>query len=286
MKKMLFVSIVLIAIISCTKHDPFDDPGLWILSRFESVDYQDPDGSRCFSHQSWANTDSLNTPFPAGDGRYHRVPTSGELQMIFPYASPDLLSQYNLKVPLQFSWVPTSDRLLTFIETAYLENNDDYSADKSGETISGESVFYYDEEFDDGDPDYFPIYALRFKGTTQYAAYRYSVSVEGEGNYIKTVLTLKAKWLRENDVTTTIDDIKDPAYWESGYLELKFYPNQYMLPEGYLYEDVLYLMSSTLDGYPVVGMYAYSESGITTCYEGDKWKYAIRMIRCKSDGTL
>ncbi len=88
------------------------------------------------------------------------------------------------RLNLDFSWSPTQDRLLTILESAPLDNLADDTADLSGRKVEGEPVFCYHEEYEDDDPDLFPVFALRFKGTSQYAAYRYQILMEGEDNDI------------------------------------------------------------------------------------------------------
>lgn len=288
MRKIFFVFAVVFTLAACTKHDPFDnlDGEVWILSRFAQDNYQSESGDAYFSHEDMKNEGLLSSPVKNG-AQYYRVPTSGELQMIFPEcADRDFMSQYNMFVPLNFSWAPVSGSL-KIQESAYLEDKDDHTADKTGMVISGESEFYYAEDYEDDDPDFIPNFALRFKGTSQYAAYMYQIKLVGEGNDLCYVLNLKAKWLKAADATTTIEDIIRPEYWSSGYLELNIPFVSYMREDGALDPDMCgRLNSSTLrDGCSVVGYFdIYSYAGLYA--EDASHKCPLRMIRCQADGTL
>ena len=292
MRKIIFAIAAICSLASCTKHDPFDSlPGeVWILSRFAPENYSYQSGQSYFPYDELRQVGLFDTPINDGKGRYYRMPTSGELQMIFPKSTDDgELGQYNLVYPLCFSWVPTQDKLLKIKESAPLNNLSDNTADLSGDKVEGESEYYYYEDFEDDDPDFLPIFALRFKGTSQYAAYRYQILSVAQDNDYKMIINLKAKWLKEKDVTTRIEDIIKPDYWRSGYLELNIPADSYVDSQGSVtdYYDCR-LLSSTLssNGVPVVGVFNGSQSGLGTDYEGMSYKYPIRLIKCKSDGKL
>jgi hypothetical protein len=205
--------------------------------------------------------------------------------MIFPHCDdPVFLGQYNMWLPLNHAWSPASEGI-AFKETAYLYNRDDCSADPSGEIVSGDSEFYYAPEYEDGDPDFIPNFALRFKGTTQYAAYMYQIKVKEFDTHSEYVLNLKAKWLREKDVSTKMEDIIRPEYWESDCLELEFPLESYWDSDGVMADICGRLISSTLeDGESVLGSFDLSQSGMD---KGDSAaRYNLRMIRCKEDGKL
>lgn len=290
MKKIFFAVAVLCSVSACTKHDPFDAllGDVWILSRFAPENYSYQSGQSYFPYDELRQVGLFDTPIADASGKYYRMPTSGELQMIFPQAADDnVLGQYNLFVPLNFAWTPTQDKLLTILESAPLDNLADNTADLSGRKVEGDSEYFYHEEYEDGNPDFFPVYALRFKGTSQYAAYRYEILTRGEDNDIHYVINLKARWLRAKDTTTKIEDIIKDSYWKSGYLELNIPCLSYEDSQGYAGSMEGRLMSSTLrDGLPVVGMFDGSNAGLYTDYGGISNKYPVRLIRCKSDGKL
>ena len=291
MRKILFALIALCLLVSgCTKHDPFDSllGEVWILSRFAPENYSYQSGQSYFPYDELRQVGLFDTPINDGKGRYYRMPTSGELQMIFPEAADgSVLGQYNMFVPLNFVWSPTAEKRLTLLESAPLDNREDRTADLSGRKVEGESEFYYHEEYEDDNPDAFPVFALRFKGTSQYAAYRYQIIMEGEDNDFHFVINLKAKWLRARDTTTKIEDIIKDDYWKSGYLELNIPCLSYHDAQGYAGGADGRLMSSTLrDGVPVVGYFDGSYSGLHTDYDGLNCKYPARLIRCQSNGRL
>ena len=290
MKKIFFALAVLCSVSACTKHDPFDSllDEVWILSRFAPDNYTYMSGQSYFPYDELRQVGLFDTPIADASGRYYRMPTSGELQMIFPEAADgSVLGQYNMIVPLNFVWTPTQDRLLTILESAPLDNRADNTADISGRKVEGDSEYFYHEEYEDDDPDLFPVFALRFKGTSQYAAYRYQILLKGEGNDVRFVINLKARWLKAKDTTTRIEDIIVDSYWKSGCLEINIPCLSYEAIHGNSSGLECRLLSSTLrDGVPVVGMFDGSYSGLYTDYDGMSNKYPVRLIRCKSDGKL
>lgn len=65
-----------------------------------------------------------------------------------------------------------------------------------------------------------PVYGLRFKGTSQYAAYRWEfcrISSIPQERY----LSIKIKALKKEDQTTTIDMVAQESFWKDGYIEFK-----------------------------------------------------------------
>ena len=293
MKKLWFIIMLLSASIACTEHDPFDvlpdspevvDEPLWILSRFLQENYSSESGEVFFAHKDLGDAGLLESPVPYGDV-FCRVPTSGELQMIFPKCDdPVLLGQYNISLPLVHEWCPAMEGI-AFKETAFLGNKKDYSADFAGEVISGDSEFLYIEEYEDDAPDFIPNFALRFKGTSQYAAYMYQIKTLEFDTHNEYFFNLKAKWLGEKDVTTKMEDIIKPEYWASGYLELDIPIKGFWTSSEMISDFRGRLISSTLeDGKSVLGSFSQRQSGMDT---GDvNGKYNLRMIRCKEDGKL
>lgn len=74
-----------------------------------------------------------------------------------------------------------------------------------------------------------PVYGLRFKGTSQCAAYRWE-SCKIADNSVERYLSIKIKAL-PYDTTTTIDEVADESFWTKGYLEFKFPDSGYYEPE-------------------------------------------------------
>ena len=128
-----------------------------------------------------------------------------------------------------------------FTETIYLKNGEGNLPDQthpddtdSEYTLKGQSqmkvgalsetVHYYTEEPDDpqkGNYNIRPVYGLRFKGTSQYAAYRWETCQIAD-NPLERYLSIKIKALKKDDTQTTIDDVADEAFWIDGFIEFKF----------------------------------------------------------------
>lgn len=316
MKKILYACFALSVVLSCTKHDPFDnlDGGdqLWILSKFaernvnsltqSAVSFYETDSylpvdEGFFTYSDLKTNNQLNKVFTDADGGYWRIPTAGELKMAFPQLiRDDYTASLNMTSILIFSWAPTAEKKFTTTETAFLDNDSDYKTEISGEIISGESVFFYDEDYEDNNPDVFPIYALRFKGTSQYAAYRYEVKIiedePGTVQRIESYINLKAKWLKAGDTTTTIEDISKDDYWASGYLELNFpiegVPDATGVTQGYEGK----LLSSTLgkniydEWSPFVAWFTQGYADLRPDYYGESTIGSLRLLKCKEDGSL
>ncbi|MBR2947288.1 MAG: hypothetical protein IKC17_01710 [Bacteroidales bacterium] len=285
--KNKYLKIVLIlasaAFVSCTKHDPFDNyppkGPIWILSCFESENYSDRNTNNFFSYADLVDNGLLQVSQSNGGG-YFRVPTSGELQMIFPkFEDMEIVDRYSISLPLSFEWLPTED-IIIFNETAYLENNNNGSVYKNGETVSGESRICY---ITDPDSQYLLNFALRFKGTSQYAAYRYELKeLSYNSQYI--LINLKAKWLKADDTSTTMEDIVKQDYWDSDYFELNI-PLEFYNDGNNIFADRCGLLSSTLEyGSPVIGCYDWELAGMDKDNSEDLYKYNLRMIGCNQEG--
>ena len=127
-------------------------------------------------------------------------------------------------------------------ETIYLKNGADNYPDKTtnaGETdgdyvVSGkswmtkgtqiETVHYYTAEPDDpekGNYNIAPVYSIRFKGTSQYAAYRWE-SCQIAGNPLERYFSIKIKALPEDSEMTVDDLIGNNSFWAEGCIEFKF----------------------------------------------------------------
>ena len=313
MKKILFALTVVVSLAACTKHDPFDNlkgGEVWILSKYAADDVEEFSSSQVtflskdmqfrtdetfYSHSELKKDGLLDSAVKGSDGNYYRMPTSGELMMAFPQIDRDNLPPgFNASSLLIFSWSPFEGGRYSYKETACLDNKDDYTADESGDVISGDSEFYFAEDYEDDNPDVFPIFALRFKGTSQYAAYRYELCEvrPAEDNFRAVYgLKLRAKWLKSADTTTKMSDITNEDYWKDC-LELIFKIEGYLGEDGYFNSYDGRLMSSTLDKYyeedyvPVVAAYSMNEAGLQTDYNGDIIKYSLRLLKCHSDGSL
>ena len=135
-------------------------------------------------------------------------------------------------------------------ETIYLKNGADNYPDQthpddtdSEYTLKGQSqmklgalsetVHYYTAEPDDpekGNYNIYPVYGLRFKGTSQYAAYRWE-TCQINGNPLERYLSIKIKALGKDDTKTTIDMVASEDFWTEGsYIEFQFPASGYYSP--------------------------------------------------------
>ena len=137
-----------------------------------------------------------------------------------------------------------------FTETIYLKNGEDNLPDKSHPddtdseyTLKGQSqmkvgalsetVHYYTAEPDvpeKGNYNIYPVYGLRFKSTSQYAAYRWE-TCQINGNPLERYLSIKIKALGKDDTKTTIDMVASEDFWTEGsYIEFQFPASGYYSP--------------------------------------------------------
>ncbi len=188
------------------------------------------------------------------DNNQYRIPTEGENQLLLPIYTDAALRPH---VDETGKWLAAADgsgngvmypywndnaasnvtgiRIIEtdqegndyfFQETAYLENEADGTAKQSGSTVSGQSCLRrgaFIGEISGNGKIYnaYRIYAIRFKGSSEYAAYCYeSKSLNGDPQ--KRCLSIKIKAL-PSDSKLTIDDITDnDSFWNDGYLEFIF----------------------------------------------------------------
>lgn len=201
------------------------------------------------AYASWEYVNSqgtLDAIFTGPDGKSYRLPTFGESVLLLPTTTTKINTESEEKY---YPWwnnnasTNTNSCImieLPFTETIYLKNKndgshapDDSQPDNPEYTLSGisqlkrgitiETVHYYTEIPDDrnkGNYDIAPIYGLRFKGTDQYAAYRWE-SRKIADNPLERYLSIKIKALKQDDQTTTIDDVAQESFWASGYIEFK-----------------------------------------------------------------
>lgn len=200
------------------------------------------------SSANGANTDTdlRNAIFTDDAGNQYRLPTAGEMALLLPMFTEeeDLLEINGNKIGTYYPFWNDNNSTNTdglvmveepFTEKIYLKNNENFTVDTShdesdGEyTISGESQlklgplthtvhYHYTEDLDDPQKDNYNIhrvYGLRFKGTSQYAAYRW------ENMYPECYLSIKIKAL-PSDSDITIDEVSRESYWKDGYIEMKF----------------------------------------------------------------
>ena len=194
-------------------------------------------------------------------GNEYRLPTAGELNLLLPMwtEEADRATVHKEKDGLYHPY--WNDNLSTntfpyvtvetpFTETIYLKNGEDNLPDKthpddtdSEYTLKGQSqlkvgalsetVHYYTEKPDDpqkGNYNIRPVYGLRFKGTSQYAAYRWE-SCRIADNPQERYFSIKIKALPA-DSELTVDDVADNAsFWRDGFIEFKFPASGYYKSE-------------------------------------------------------
>lgn len=191
--------------------------------------------------QDLSDNGALDAEFTGPDGQKYRIPTAGECALLTP-----LISNTTIVKPNDGCYYPywndnpesNSYPYVTietpFTETIYLKNNgkhqfDTTQSDNAEYTLSGESqlkigaqtrqiTYKLDEEMEPKPYNIHIAYGLRFKGTDQYAAYRWEylpIPDESDAYY----LSIRIKALGKEDVSTTIDDIAQEPYWKKGYIE-------------------------------------------------------------------
>ena len=207
-----------------------------------------------------AGATAADAVFTGPDGKKYRLPTEGELNLLMPMYTeeadqPDIDGKkgryhpwWNDNASTNTTYVMVTNE---FTETIYLKNGEGnlpdqtHSDDTDSEyTLKGQSqlklgalsetVHYYTEEPDDpqkGNYNIHPVYAVRFKGTSQYAAYRWE-TCQINGNPLERYLSIKIKALPA-DSELTVDDVADNAsFWRDGFIEFKFPASGYYSPEN------------------------------------------------------
>lgn len=176
-------------------------------------------------------------------GNHYRLPTSGEAALLLPYFTEedqrvdiDPGTKNGMRHPTwgipesgdtQYYQIITSE----FPETIYLKNTDDGKVDMSDHgadenyKIEGTSQMKLGEQvdalnFNNKVYNIHPVYAFRFKGSSQYAAYRWEQCRIAD-NPQERYFSIKIKALSNSD-NITIDDIAQESFWKDGYIEFKF----------------------------------------------------------------
>ncbi len=206
-----------------------------------------------------AGATAADAVFTGPDGKKYRLPTAGELNLLLPMYTepgdqPDIDGKKGQYCPWWNDNASTNTSLVTvetpFTETIYLKNGEDNLPDKShpddtdsdyplkGQSqmklgVLSETVHYYTTEPDDpqkGNYNIHPVYAVRFKGTSQYAAYRWE-SCRIADDPLERYFSIKIKALPA-DSELTVDDVADNvSFWRDGFIEFKFPASGYYAPE-------------------------------------------------------
>ena len=194
-----------------------------------------------------------------GQGNKYRLPTEGELNLLLPMYTetadmPDIDGKkgryhpwWNDNTSTSTAFVMVTDE---FTETIYLKNGADHYPDKTTNTaetdgdyrLVGESqlrlgaltetVHYYTAEPDvpeKGNYNIHPVYGIRFKGTSQYAAYRWE-SCQINDNPLERYLSIKIKALPEDSKLTVDDLVGNNSFWAEDCIEFKFPASGYYGP--------------------------------------------------------
>ena len=186
-------------------------------------------------------------------GKKYRLPTEGELNLLLPmYTEEADRTDIDVKKGLNHPWwndntsTNTTYVMVTdkFTETIYLKNGVDNLPDETHPadpeyTLKGQSQLKVGVQTDQiaypADPgtnvyNIRPVYGLRFKGTSQYAAYRWE-SCRIADNPLERYFSIKIKALPA-DSELTVDDVADNAsFWRDGFIEFKFPASGYYKSE-------------------------------------------------------
>ena len=197
-----------------------------------------------------------------------------------------------------------------FTENVYLKNNDngtwatsDNIEDESDNGFSGKSqmlrgrkieglTFGYNSNGQYGYDDsrsaaVHPVYAVRFKGTNQCAAYRYQNTAFQDNPY-KRYLSIRIKALPKETEYNVYDIADNRSFWASDYIEVKIplsarlsSPSFTMTERGYGY-----LMSSTImkGTYPAIltSLAGYCR---ITYFSPSTYKFPVRLVKVKKESV-
>lgn len=174
--------------------------------------------------------------FSSSEGNY-RLPTLGEIGLLFPKVLDNVIGDQGQMLCFTPFWDdnPTTNTTNTgmvefpFNETFYYTNDEsnNENVSDSDNCLTGETVLKLGNACTtiSGGFNIHPVYGLRFKGSDQYAAYRWElcpIDANG-GNELERYISIKIKAINRNDTKTTIDDVaNDETFWKDGYIEFKF----------------------------------------------------------------
>ena len=181
-----------------------------------------------------------------GEGNQYRLPTEGELNLLLPMwtEEADRATVNKEKDGMYYPYWNDNSSTNTFpyvtvetpfTETIYLKNGMDNLPDETHPadpeyTLKGQSQLKVGVQTEQiaypinpGTDIYnlHPVYGLRFKGTSQYAAYRWE-TCKIAGNPLERYFSIKIKALHPQDNATTIDDVADETFWQDGFIEFQF----------------------------------------------------------------
>ncbi|MBD5336710.1 MAG: hypothetical protein HDR95_05315, partial [Bacteroides sp.] len=239
-------------------------------------------------------------------GKKYRMPTAGELQLLFPQHTQyiqDTSDPNYVRYHVDFSGINHKNKTVEspFVEKIYLKNDNNNLADKTGD-ITTESEYgftgttqlrkgrinrtiYYDASNNLVPPDISvttlnraPAYGIRFKHTTQYSAYKWEI-INISDNPQLLGLSVKIKALPQ-DAELTIYDISDNhAFWKEGYVEYIFPFDGYLGPDNVIYSQYTQssIISSTLPQSNGALMRALLSTDGASIYPGISWNAALSL---------
>ena len=191
-----------------------------------------------------------------GEGNQYRLPTEGELNLLLPMwtEEADRATVNKEKDGMYYPYWNDNSSTNTFpyvtvetpfTETIYLKNGTDNLPDETHPadpeyTLKGESQLKvgtqteqiaYPADLVTNVYNIRPVYGLRFKGTNQYAAYRWE-TCKIASDPLERYLSIRIKALHPQDNATTIDDVADETFWQDGFIEFQFPASGYYSPEN------------------------------------------------------
>ena len=191
-----------------------------------------------------------------GEGNEYRLPTEGELNLLLHMwtEEADRATVNKEKDGMYYPYWNDNSSTNTFpyvtvetpfTETIYLKNGTDNLPDETHPadpeyTLKGESQLKvgtqteqiaYPADLVTNVYNIRPVYGLRFKGTNQYAAYRWE-TCKIASDPLERYLSIRIKALHPQDNATTIDDVADETFWQDGFIEFQFPASGYYSPEN------------------------------------------------------
>ena len=191
-----------------------------------------------------------------GEGNQYRLPTEGEPNLLLPMwtEEADRATVNKEKDGMYYPYWNDNSSTNTFpyvtvetpfTETIYLKNGMDNLPDETHPadpeyTLKGESQLKvgtqteqiaYPADLVTNVYNIRPVYGLRFKGTNQYAAYRWE-TCKIASDPLERYLSIRIKALHPQDNATTIDDVADETFWQDGFIEFQFPASGYYSPEN------------------------------------------------------
>ena len=209
-----------------------------------------------YTELNYAGLTDADAVLTDGEGNEYRLPTEGELNLLLPMwtEEADRATVNKEKDGMYYPYWNDNSSTNTFpyvtvetpfTETIYLKNGTDNLPDETHPadpeyTLKGESQLKvgtqteqiaYPADLVTNVYNIRPVYGLRFKGTNQYAAYRWE-TCKIASDPLERYLSIRIKALHPQDNATTIDDVADETFWQDGFIEFQFPASGYYSPEN------------------------------------------------------